>query len=732
METKQGSTNYSSSSSRSEAGTRLRKLIGFLLVVVTVGAAIHYAPTHYLTMAALKDRHSELTSFYLEHPIETLVTYFVAYVLVTALSIPGATVMTLAAGAMFGFTKAFLMVSFASTIGATAAFALSRYFFRDWVRSRLGDRLKTLDEGIKRDGAFYLFGLRLAPVVPFFLINIGMGLTSIAAGEFYLVSQIGMLLGTAVYVHAGTELGKITAVGDVMTPRILVAFSLLAVFPLVTKKVLSYLKARRLEARFKKPKSFDYNLVVIGAGAGGLVSAYIAAAVKAKVALIEKHKMGGDCLNTGCVPSKALIRSAKAVAAGLKAKDLGLDAVHVQYDFAKVMERVQRVVKAIEPHDSVERYTAMGVECISGHAMIKSPFEVEVAGRTLTTKNIVIATGGSPLVPKIPGLERIDFLTSDNIWELRERPKHLLILGGGPIGCELAQAFQRLGSMVTLVEMADRILGREDNEVSREVSTRLESEGVRLLTKHRAVAFSSDGANNSLKCQHADGEIEVVFDQVLLALGRKATIEGFGASELGLQVTERGRLASDECLRTNYRNIFVCGDVTGDYQFTHVAAHEAWYAAVNALFRPFKKFAADYRVIPMVTFTDPEVARVGLNEIEAKSRGVPFEVSFYGIDDLDRAIADGEAHGFIKVLTVPGKDKILGVSIVGAHAGELLAEFVLAIKYGLGLNKILSTVHAYPTLVEANKYTAGVWRKAHAPARLLRLLERYHAWNRGG
>jgi pyruvate/2-oxoglutarate dehydrogenase complex dihydrolipoamide dehydrogenase (E3) component len=623
-------------------------------------------------------------------------------------------------------------VSFASTIGATAAIAQSRYFFRDWVRSKLGDRLKTLDDGIKRDGAFYLFGLRLAPVVPFFLINIGMGLTGISAREFYLVSQLGMLLGTAVYVNAGTELGKITAVGDVMTPHILVAFSLLAVVPLVAKKVLSYLKARRLEARFKRPKSYDYNVVVIGAGSGGLVSAYIAAAVKAKVALIEKHKMGGDCLNTGCVPSKALIRSAKAVAAGLKAKDLGLDAVEVKYDFVKVMERVQRVVKAIEPHDSVERYTALGVECISGHAMIKSPFEVEVAGRTLTTKNIVIATGGSPLVPKIPGLEGIDYLTSDNVWTLRERPQHLLILGGGSIGCELAQAFQRLGSKVTLVEMADRILGCEDTEVSREVAARLESEGVRILTKHRAVAFSSDGDTKSLKCQHPDGDIEIGFDRVLLALGRKANVEGFGASELGLQVTDRGRLASDEFLRTNYRNIFVCGDVTGDYQFTHVAAHEAWYASVNALFRPFKKFAADYRVIPMVTFTDPEVARVGLNESEARVKGVPYEVSFYGIDDLDRAIADGEAHGFIKVLTVPGKDKILGVSIVGAHAGELLAEFVLALKYGLGLNKVLSTVHAYPTLVEANKYVAGVWRKAHAPQGILRLLERYHTWNRRG
>ncbi|MEN9834078.1 MAG: hypothetical protein RL011_271 [Pseudomonadota bacterium] len=730
MENEHTSIDSPSSPVIGRSSPRLRKIIGFLLVAMVVMIALYLAPTQYLTMASLQSSKSDLVAYYQEHPTRTLVSYFIAYVLVTALSIPGATVMTLAGGAMFGFGVAFVVVSFASTIGATAAFTLSRYFFRDLVQSKFGERLKALDEGISRDGAFYLFGLRLAPVVPFFLINVGMGLTSISAREFYVVSQIGMLLGTAVYVNAGTELGKITAVGDVMTPDILVSFSLLAVFPLVMKKLLSFLKAKRLESRYSKPKSFDYNLVVIGAGSGGLVSAYIAAAVKAKVALIEKHKMGGDCLNTGCVPSKALIRSAKAVAAGLKAKELGLDTVEVKYDFAKVMERVQRVVSTIEPHDSVERYTAMGVECIKGHARIKSPFVVEVEGRTLTTKNIIIATGASPAVPKIPGLDRIRYLTSDTVWGLRECPRRLLVLGGGSIGCELAQAFQRLGSEVTLVEMADMILGREDAEASREISSRLKSEGVVLLTGHRAVEFAGNGADKILKCQHQGHEIEIAFDEVLIALGRQPNIDGFGASELGLEVTDRGRLASDKFLRTNFRNIFVCGDVTGDFQFTHVAAHEAWYASVNALFRPFRKFAADYSAVPMVTFTDPEVARVGLNELDARSRGIPYEVSIYKIDDLDRAIAEGEAHGFIKVLTVPRKDKILGVLIVGAHAGELLAEFVLAIKYGLGLNKILSTVHAYPTLVEANKYVAGVWRKAHAPARVLRWLEKYHAWNR--
>ena len=483
---------------------------------------------------------------------------------------------------------------------------------------------------------------------------------------------------------------------------------------------------------YKKPKSFQYNMVVIGAGSAGLVSAYIAAAVKAKVALIEKHKMGGDCLNTGCVPSKALIRSAKMLNYANRARDFGFQSATVDFDFATVMQRVQSVIKKIEPHDSVERYTQLGVDCIEGEATILSPYEVRVNGKTLTTKTIVVATGARPNVPSIEGIDEVDFLTSDTVWELRERPPKLLVLGGGPIGSELAQAFHRLGSQVTIVERSSGVLSREDDDVSQRVGQSFHNDGIKVLANHQAMRFVLDGEKKSLVCQHRQTaeQTTVEFDRVLIALGRRANVSGFGLQELGVTIAEKGTVQVDAFLRTNYDNIYACGDVAGPYQFTHTAAHQAWYVAVNALFSPFKKFKANYAVIPWATFTDPEVARVGLNEKDAQRQGVAYELTTYGIDDLDRAIADSEAHGLVKVLTVPGKDKLLGVTIVGAHAGDLIAEYVLAMTHGIGLNKILGTIHIYPTMTEANKYAAGNWKKAHKPEKLLRWVEKFHAWRR--
>jgi dihydrolipoamide dehydrogenase len=491
----------------------------------------------------------------------------------------------------------------------------------------------------------------------------------------------------------------------------------------------------------KKPNKFDYNLAVIGGGSAGLVSAYIAAAVRAKVVLVEKHKMGGDCLNTGCVPSKALIRSAKMLSYAKRAKDFGFKKTEIEFDFADVMERVQRVVKKVEPHDSVERYTDLGVEVKQAEAKLISPYEIEVCTpqnsgsnsqcERITAKNIIIATGARPAVPPMPGLDKIDYLTSDTIWDLREQPKRLLVLGGGPIGCELAQCFQRLGCEVTLVQRGARIMDREDAEISAMVAKNFREEGMRVLTGHSALRFEADGGQQFIVCEHQDREVRVGFDRVLVALGRKPNTSGFGLEVLDIKLAKRGTIEADKFLRTNYPNIYVCGDVTGPYQFTHTAAHQAWYAAVNALFSPLKSFRVDYSVIPWTTFTDPEVARVGLNEQEAKEKGIAYEVSTYGIDDLDRAIADSEDHGVVKVLTVPGKDKILGVTIVGNHAGDLIAEFVLAMKHGLGLNKILGTIHIYPTMAEANKYVAGVWKKAHKPEKLLAWVERFHTWRRG-
>lgn len=481
---------------------------------------------------------------------------------------------------------------------------------------------------------------------------------------------------------------------------------------------------------FKSPKNFDYNVVVIGAGSAGLVASYISAAIKAKVALIEKHKMGGDCLNTGCVPSKALLRTAKMISYAKRSKEFGLNGSKVEFKFDEVMERVQSVINKVAPHDSIERYTGLGVECITGEAKILDPYRIQVNGNTITTRSIIIATGARPFVPPIPGLDKINYLTSDNIWNLREQPKRLVVLGGGPIGSEMTQAFARLGSEVYQIEMLPQILIREDQEVSDIVTAAFKNDGVNVMTNHKAKEFVVENGEKVLICEFEGKEVKIPFDEVLVAVGRKPNTQGFGLEELGIETVRPGVIKSDPFLRTKYPNIYVCGDVAGPYQFTHTAGHQAWYAAVNALFSPFKKFKADYRVIPWCTFTDPEVARVGLNEKEAKEKNIPHEVTVYGIDDLDRAIADSEDHGFIKVLTVPGKDEILGVTIVGTHAGDLIAEYVLAMKHNLGLNKILGTIHIYPTLAEANKYAAGNWRKNHIPKKAMAFLEKFHAWRR--
>lgn len=699
-----------------------------LFVAALIAAFFVFDLNQYLTLDFLKSQQQAFLDYYASHQAVTIAIYFLLYVAVTSLSLPGAAIMTLAGGAIFGLLYGVVIISFASTIGATLAFVISRFLLRDYVQKRFGDKLKAVNDGIERDGDFYLFTLRLIPIFPFFIINLVMGLTPMKAWRFYVVSQIGMLPGTIVYVNAGSQLGKLDSLAGILSPSLLLSFALLGLFPLLAKKFVEWLRRRKIRARHPQPEKFDYNLVVIGGGSAGLVSALIAATVKARVALIEKHKMGGDCLNTGCVPSKALIRSAKMLNYARRARDFGLQKTEVSFDFAEVMERIQRVIKKIEPHDSVERFTQLGVDVKQGKALIRSPFEVEVDGEILTTRNIIIATGARPVVPKIPGIEAVDYLTSDNLWHLRQQPRRLLVLGGGPIGCELAQSFQRLGCEVTLVQRGDRILPREDAEISAMVERRFVDEGMRVLTSHTASRFTDA---NTLVCKHAGEAVEIRFDRVLIALGRQANTEDFGLEALGIRLTRDGTIAADPLLRTNFPNIYVCGDVTGPYQFTHTASHQAWYASVNALFSPFKTFRVDYTVIPWATYTDPEVARVGLNEQEAREKGIAVEVTTYGIDDLDRAIADSEDYGLVKVLTAPGKDRILGVTIVGSHAGDLIAEFVFAMKHGLGLNKILATIHIYPTLAEANKFVAGNWKKNHKPERLLDWVGRFHAWRRG-
>ncbi|WP_372748736.1 FAD-dependent oxidoreductase [Litorivivens sp.] len=710
-----------------------KKALILLLLVLSVGGLLFFDLGRWLSLDYLQSQLGDIRAYVDAEPLLAGVLFFLAYVVITALSLPGAAIMTLAAGAIFGLVKGVFLASFAASVGATLAFFVARYLLHDWVQQRFAERMKAINRGVERDGALYLFSLRLVPIFPFFIINLLMALTPIRTWTFYWVSQLGMLAGTIVYVNAGTQLARIESPAGLLSPQLILAFTLLALLPWVGRAIVNRMQAVRVYRGWRKPKKFDRNLIVIGAGSAGLVSAYIAATVKASVTLIERDKMGGDCLNTGCVPSKALIKSAQVHHLAGHAPDYGLKPLSPQTDFAGVMGRIQSVIEKIEPHDSIERYSELGVDCRQGEATLISPWAVEIRNpqgdvETLTAKNIILAAGARPLVPPFPGLDEVGYLTSDSLWSLQDLPGRLLVLGGGPIGCELAQAFARLGSSVSQVEMLPRVLPREDDDVAQAAASGLRDSGVNLLTGHKAERFALEGKDKVLYVTTGDQQVRLVFDEVLIAIGRQANTEGFGLEQLGFEKRENGTVAVNDFMQTRYPNIYACGDITGPYQFTHVAAHQAWYAAVNALFGRFKKFRVDYSVIPWATFISPEIARVGLNEQDARAEDIEFEVTRYGIDDLDRAIADGNASGFVKVLTPPGSDRILGVTIVGANASDLIAEYVLAMKHRIGLKKILGTIHIYPTMAEANKYAAGEWGKAHAPQKLLQWVARFHRW----
>ena len=706
------------------------KLILIALLVIAIFGYITLDLGQYLTLEYAQSQLSNIQDYKNENFAQTALIYFIGYVIATGLSIPGAIIITLLGGAIFGLFWGTLLVSFASSIGATLAFLASRVLLRDWVQRRFGDYLAPLNKGIEKDGSFYLFSIRMVPLFPFFVVNLLMGLTAIRTTSFYLASQAGMLIGTAVYVNAGSELSQISSLSGLVSAPVLGSLVLLGVFPLIAKLILNSMQRNKALQSFEKPKRFDANVVIVGAGSAGLVASLITAGAKAKVILIEKHKMGGDCLNTGCVPSKSIIRSGRIMSYIRRAKEFGIDGAKGEVNFAAVMARVQGVIKTIEPHDSVERFTSLGVEVELGDAVIESPYVVTVNDRRITTRSIIVATGARPLVPPIPGLAEIDYLTSDSIWSLSELPKRLLVVGSGPIGCELAQAFSNLGAQVTQVDMAERIMPREDAEVSEEVAKAFREQGIRILTGHKLVKFGAGENGDYMEAEHRGETVTVEFDKVLLAIGRKANVEGFGLENLNLALTGQGTIEVNEYLQTSMPNVFACGDVAGPYQFTHMASFQAWFASFNALLGGLYRSKINYSVVPWATFTDPEVARVGLSETEAKKKKISYELTRYEMDHHDRSLADGEAHGFIKVLTVPGKDKILGVTIVGHHAGEVIGEFVFAMTHGMGLKKISAVTHIYPTILEANKFAANAWRSERLPEKYFPYLEKFFAWRR--
>ncbi len=709
-----------------------------LALAILLCLAIYFDMQSLVTLDELKGSITKFRQWRTESPVLVIGGFILLYVSVATLSLPGSGLLTLTSGALFGLVEGVGIAVIASSIGALFAFLISRYLLREFVKNRFPEQLATINQGIKKEGAVYLFSLRLIPIFPYFIVNILMSVTALRAWTFYWVSALGMIPVTAAYVNAGTQLAQIDSVSSVLSLKLMLSFSLLGLIPFIAKMVVNKMKKDAVSKNWTKPKKFDRNLIVIGAGAGGLVTSYIAAAVKAKVTLIEAGEMGGDCLNYGCVPSKAIIKSAKMANHIKNAHHYGLEDSVPQFSFKKVMQRVHDVIAEVAPHDSVERYTNLGVDVVKGYGRLLDPWTVEIAyedgsSTKLTARSIVIATGARPFVPPLPGIEETGYVTSDTLWtefaKLDTAPEKLVVLGGGPIGSELAQSFSRLGLNVTQIEMADRIMIREDLEVSEFATKALQKSGVNILTSHQALRCELKDGKKYIVVKHQEQEIEIEYDQLLCAVGRSARLDGYGLEELGIETNRT--VVTNEYLETLHPNIFAAGDIVGPYQFTHVAAHQGWYAAVNALFGQFKKFKVDYRVIPWTTFIDPEVARVGINEYEAQEKGIDYEVTRFEFKELDRAITESATDGFIKVITPKGKDKILGVTIVSEHAGDLIAEFVLAMKHGLGLNKILGTIHSYPTWAEANKYAAGEWKRDHAPQTILRLLEKYHTWRRG-
>lgn len=704
------------------------KIIFFLLLAALAIFLYLQGGKEYLSLDFLKDKLSDFQELQSGAPLKSSLIFFGIYVAVTAFSFPGAAILTLFAGAIFGPWLGLIIVSFASTIGSLLAFWVSRFLLRDFFMEKFRRQFKTIDENIRRDGSVYLATVRLVPIFPFFIVNLVMGLTAIKSWTFYWISQLAMLPGTAVYIYAGREFSQLDSLKGILSPRIMAAFFILATLPMVGKFIVGAIKRRQAYKKFIKPNSFDYNLVAIGAGSAGLVTSYIGAAIKSKVALIEKERMGGDCLNTGCVPSKALIKSAKIVHMRKRSSEFGLSEINVKFNFSDVMDRVQRIIREVEPHDSIERYQQLGVECFKGEARLLSPWTIRIGDKTITAKNIVIATGAGPVIPKILGLEDATFVTSDNLWKIRELPKRLVVMGGGPIGCEMGQAFARFGSEVTMIEAADRIMRIEDVSVSEIMTKVLLSEGIKLLTDHNIKSFTNTNGVKKVICEHDGNIVEVEYDLLLIAIGRQANVEGLGLEELGVKLKDNGTVDVNEYLQSSVPNIFACGDVAGPFQLTHMAAHQAWYCAINSL-SPIK-FKVDYSVVPWCTYTEPEVATVGETEMSAKKKELDYEVTEYDLSDLDRAITEDEKNGVVRVITERGKDKILGATIIGSQASSMIVEFVAAMKNKKGMNSILGTIHVYPSFGEANKYAAGQWKKNHVNKKVLYLLRKYFNWSR--
>lgn len=722
--------NYESKHSNKKKSHQ-KYLILFLLILILILYYLFF-PKEYLSLAFVKENINSIKNYVNYNYTTSALSYLIIYSLSSALAIPSALILTLSSGILFGLVPGILLTSLGSTLGAVLAFLISRYLFLDLFKSKFRNQYEQMDKEIKKNGNLHLLTLRLVPIFPFWLVNLLMGLSEISLWRYLFISFAGMIPATIVYVYAGLSLSSISELRDVISPSIFFSLLLLSILPYVLRAVVNYYLKKKLYRHYKKPRAFDYNLIIIGGGSAGLVTTFIARILKAKVAIIEKEKMGGDCLNTGCVPSKSLIKIAKIISYGKTPSSWGLKNINIDFSFEDIMNKIHSIIKEIEPHDSIVRYTQLGAECFLGQAQILSPWEVQIGEKIISAKYLVIATGARPIIPQIPGIESISPLTSENIWQLKKQPARLGILGGGVIAAELAQAFSRLGSSVFIIEESSRILSREDEDASGLIHEIFIKEGIKIYTSHTLKKCEKSGDEKILLCIDREGrEISLVCDQLFIAIGRKATTSGFGLEKIKLDLNDNGSIKVNEYMQTSLPNIFACGDVAGPFNLTHAASHQAWHTTVNALLGFIKMFKINYSVLPVCTYTDPEIATVGYSKAELIKKSIPFEETIFPMKDLDRAIIEGETCGFVKVFTPPNSDKILGVVIISAEASTMILEFTLAMKHNLGLNKILNTIHAYPGMGEANKYLAGRWKQRKSRLNLLKALERFHTFSRG-
>lgn len=648
-----------------------------------------------------------------------------------SLGIPGALILTLLAGAVFGWKWGTVIVSVSSTAGACCAFLLSRYFFRELIGEKYSGKGKSVLDAYESKGPLFLLSLRLVPIVPYFLVNLLMGVTRIPLATFALLSAVGMFPSTMLYVKAGVNFSQIRSVSDILSKKMLLLFCFFALIPVAANWMLPRIRFWWVMRKYPKPKSFDYNFVVVGAGSAGLVAANLGARLQAKVALVERGKSGGDCLNRGCVPSKTLLAIAKGVHHRESAESVSAPYGKAKKEYTAVRRSIQRVIEQIAPHDSFERYESLGVDCFEGNAEVISPYEVKVGEKVLTTKNVVIATGASPILPVMPGIREQGVYTSDTIWEMQDLPTRLLVLGGGAIGCELAQAFSRLGVKVTIVEKGPRILAREDERASMLLTGSLQKEGVKLFCETEAVRIDRVQEHLNVQMRRLDGSAEnLEVDAVLVALGRKPNQEVF-LNAKGIESLSRAAVKVDSDLSvTTLPNFFFCGDSIGPDFFTHAAGFQGSVVALNALFGGWRKFSGTPKVMPRCIFTEPEVASVGMGEDVLKREKIPFTVCFYSWEKFDRALTEGKENGFVKVFLARGSDKILGATIVGERAGEILQQIVFAMHHGKGLGSFVNVIQPYPSYADCVRMAALAWKNNSAPKWIFPWLRDFHKWNR--